>query len=483
MHKPSPDPEGHGTSRALDRRSFLKKSIQSGIAVGLWAAGGCATGSRSTLPNILLITLDTTRFDRLSCYGYSLPTSPNLDALAAESVLYTRAYSTSSWTLPAHASLFTGKLVSSHGAQKDPTGPLKLSAGIQGNKDWDQLRARGLSVDETTLAQILKQVGYDTSAVVAGPWMKKVFGLNRGFDYYDDNDIKKVSGRAAPEVTRNALHWLRSRDNAPFFLFLNYFDVHTPYVLPERDARMFMPEGGPDAYREYTDHMFSPAEERPAGYREFANYMYDAEIRYMDKYIGKLFDMMKSIGMYDNTMIIVTADHGEMMGEHGRRGHGKSLFEPEIHIPQFVKYPEGEVAHSVFDARTLVVDILPLILERIGAPIPSGIQGTLPDQRVDPIVAEVYPLEFFTSRGDFQAIWDGKYKFVLNSKGNHALYDLDADPDEMKNLVNEDAELAAELKSKLTTRLAALPKPGRAGPEQAVGEELSETLESLGYLE
>ena len=176
----------------MDRRSFIKTGLQSSLAAGLWVAGGCATPSRSSLPNILLITLDTTRYDRLSCHGYSLPTSPNLDALAAESVLYTRAYSTSSWTLPAHASLFTGKFVTSHGARKDPTGPLRLSSGIQGNKDWDNVRARGLSVEETTFAQILKRTGYDTGAVVAGPWMKKVFGLDRGFDQYDDDGIKKI---------------------------------------------------------------------------------------------------------------------------------------------------------------------------------------------------------------------------------------------------------------------------------------------------
>ena len=466
MHKPSPDPEGHGTSRALDRRSFLKKSIQSGIAVGLWTAGGCATGSRTSLPNVLLITLDTTRFDRLSCYGYSLPTSPNLDALAAESVFYTHAYSTSSWTLPAHASIFTGKLVSSHGAQKDPTGPLKFSTGIQGPENWNKIRAQGLSVDETTLAQILKSAGYNTGAVVAGPWMKKVFGLNKGFDYYNDYGIKKLHGRLAPSVTKAAMHWLQTRDtDNPFFLFLNYFDPHLPYFLPQEDANVFMSDD-----RSYTQN-------------ERLSLMYSAEIRFMDKHIGVLMDRLKQTGQFDNTMIVITADHGELWGEHGMMGHGKSLFEPEIHIPQFVKYPRGEVAHSVSDVRTQVIDIMPLILERLGTPSPSGIQGTLPGQGVHPLIAEVYPLEFFTSRGDFQAIWDGKYKFVLNSKGNHELYDLDADPDELKNLVDEDSARAAELKSKLTTRLAALPKPGRAGPDQTIGEELSETLEALGYLE
>ncbi|MCH7959788.1 MAG: sulfatase [Candidatus Hydrogenedentes bacterium] len=467
MRDLSPDRNDNLAPEGTNRRAFLKTSIQASLAAGLWVAGGCATAPRPSLPNVLLITLDTTRFDRLSCYGYTLPTSPNLDALAEQSVFYTRAYSTSSWTLPAHASLFTGKLVSSHGVQKDPSGPLRLSSVFSGHMDWDKVRARGLSTDETTLAQLLKQAGYDTGAVVAGPWMKKIFGLNKGFDFYDDDGIEKLNGRSGAEVTKAAVKWLRARDASnPFFLFLNYFDPHHPYILSRKDASVFMP----------TDRSYSETEK--------ADRLYAAEIRFMDQQIGLLMDRLKRTGQFDNTMIVITADHGELMGEHGKTAeHGHTLYEPEIRIPQFVKYPAGEVAQSVVDTRTQLVDIMPLILERIDVPTPSGIQGTLPGQGLHPLVVEVYPLELFSDKGNFQAILEDKYKFVRNSKGNHALFNLDDDPGEMKNLLHEDSARADALKSKLITRLAALPKPGRAGPEQEVGEELQETLESMGYLE
>ena len=157
-------------------RSFPRaRVIVAGAIATLAACGGGGTGVR---PNVVLITLDTARADHLGCYGYERNTSPNLDRMAAESVLYLDATSTASWTLPAHASLFTGKFTSSHGARYDAEGPLLLTSGIRGPKSWDKYRARGLSPEETTLAQLLGRSEYATGAVIAGPWMKRVFGLD-----------------------------------------------------------------------------------------------------------------------------------------------------------------------------------------------------------------------------------------------------------------------------------------------------------------
>jgi arylsulfatase len=187
----------------------------------------------SPRPNILLITLDTTRADRLGTYGYGKATSPNLDALAAKSVVYTSAVSTTCWTLPAHATLMTGKLTSSHGARLDPEGPISLAQAIQG--PTERYRARGLSPRERTLALVLGEEGYATAAVVASPWLKRIMGLDLGFASYDDDEIDQLGGRRATSVTASALRWLRSRpEHEPFFLFLNYFDPHGPYDPPER---------------------------------------------------------------------------------------------------------------------------------------------------------------------------------------------------------------------------------------------------------
>src|SRR5262249_10289738 len=148
----------------------------------------------------ILITLDTTRVDRLGCYGYAHPTTPNIDSIAEKSVIYTRAIAPSSWTLPSHASIFTGKFTTSHGAEYDPNGPLHLLDVIDGPQAWKSYRVRGIAKDEKTLPMHLKNAGYATGAVVAGPWLRKIFVLSKGFDYYDDSQITGLNGRTADQV-------------------------------------------------------------------------------------------------------------------------------------------------------------------------------------------------------------------------------------------------------------------------------------------
>jgi len=405
----------------------------------------------------MLLTLDTTRADSLGCYGYGRPTSPNLDRLASQSTQYTRAIASSSWTLPAHASIFTGKFTASHGACYDPEGPLLLSQAIEG--PWRQYRARGLSPQERTLAMILKEAGYATGAVVGGPWLKRVFGLDRGFDYYDDDQISEVNGRRADQITPTALRWIERGDQArPFFLFLNYFDPHAPYAPPEPFATRFT--GAPQELRS----------------------VYDAEIYFMDHHIGLLLDGLKKLDAYDRTLIIVTSDHGELLGEHGQFGHGNYLYQEELAIPVLVKYPAGEVQPGRSDLLVQPLDILPMILERLGIPRPSGIQGGLPPDLGHPIAAEVYPLDFSAPEGHWRALFHGDYKFLWNSKGKHQLFQLRDDPHEEANLIGREPERAQKMSSYLLKYLASLPSPGAAGPPTPVDEETLRALKSLGYV-
>jgi hypothetical protein len=169
---------------------------------------GCAPQSEATRANVLLITLDTTRADHLGCYGYMRETSPNIDRLARQSRVYTRAYATSSWTLPTHASLLTGKFPTSHGARWDAEGALILTDAIAGPNAWKNLRARGIAADEVTLGTVLQAEGYATAGFVAGPWMNRVFGLDAGFEHYDDSGIDRMNGRRADHLTSAALAWL-----------------------------------------------------------------------------------------------------------------------------------------------------------------------------------------------------------------------------------------------------------------------------------
>ena len=461
MSRPTPP-------RGLSRRELLKGGLYGGLAAGLAPSllvGGCSRRSRR--PHVILITLDTTRADHLSCYGYSRHTSPHLDRLAAESVLYENAFASSSWTLPSHAALFTGKFTASHGARYDPEGPLRLDRAIDAPASWEVFRARGLAPEEPTLAQLLREAGYATGAVLAGPWMKKIFGLNKGFDFYDDSSISSVSGRLAPEVTRSALRWIEAREEKPLFLFLNYYDPHSPCRPPERFAWTFVPPGPDPRGRRVT------LEERVA--------LYDGEILYMDRYIGQLVKELKARGLYDNALIVVTADHGELLGEHGRFGHGNYLHQEEIHVPFFVKYPAGEVGPARSPAAVQLVDVMALLCERLELPLPDGVQAGRPPDTGHPVVAEAYPLPVLSSDGHWRALLEGRHKLLWNSEGNHQLFDLEKDPGEKENLIASQPRRAEVMMGRLNGFLESLPQPG-PGPGGRVDEETSKSLESLGYL-
>jgi len=456
----------------ISRRSLLKGIcggiITGGLSVLPWS--GCRTRVRDGRVNIILITLDTTRADSLGCYGYERDTSPFLDTFANESVLYSRALATSSWTLPAHASLFTGKFTSSHGARYDPEGPFSLASALDPNSDnYKKHRARTISSQENTLAQILKDADYLTGAVVSGPWLKKVFRLNKGFDYYADDQINALNGKAAAEVTSQALRWLKRIGRDPFFLFLNYFDPHYPYSAPGDFCHAFLPaDGRPIAT------ITSPEEMRA---------LYDGEIRYMDYHIGQLFKNLKSLGLYDNSMIMVTADHGELFGEHGLLGHGNTLYQEELHIPLIVKYPGTELSAGQEDSPIQLIDILPMILNRLNMPLPQGIQGTVPPQITHPVFAEVYPLPFRDQyQGDWRALYEGTFKFLWNSKGEGLLFNLEEDPREAVNLIDRHGKRAQSMEDNMEKLLASLPKPGPAGPPQKIDEHTRDALKGLGYL-
>ena len=229
--------QSDATSRP-SRRDFIKKSAQVSLAASLFANWGCSPSQSPSPatrpPNVLLLSLDTTRADHLSCYGYPRKTSPTIDLLAESGVLYRNAISTSSWTLPAHASMFTGKFVTSHGARKYAEGDRTLDEAFGGGEFWSHYRVRTISQNEVLLPEILQKAGYSTGAVVAGPWLKKAFGLHRGFDYHDDDNIlglERQHKRLGTEVTSRALDWLTTIGDRPFFLFLNYFDPHVLTIV------------------------------------------------------------------------------------------------------------------------------------------------------------------------------------------------------------------------------------------------------------
>lgn len=451
----------------------MSRATLAALAAVLGLAG-CREADRATAPppaprpHVVVLSLDTTRADRLGSYGYARPTSPHLDRLAAESVLYTRAIAPSSWTLPSHASLFTGKLTTSHGAHYDPQGPLNLAGVIEGPREWSQYRARPLPETERTLAEILREAGYATGAVVAGPWLKRPFGLAQGFDYYDDDHVTTTDGRRADSVTDAALRWVERSAGRELFLFLNYYDPHGPYSPPEPYLSRFLAPGT------------RPSEGLPKG--EELQARYDAEILFMDEHIGRLVAGLRAAGIYEDALILVTADHGELLGEQGRLGHGQHLTQAEIHIPFFVRYPRGREGPRRVDSPVQLTDVVPMVTRALGLPPPSGIQGGVPPSIGHPVVAEVYPLPFDSPEGDWRALFDGSWKLLWNSQGRHGLYDLGQDPGERANLAGRNSERVARMASLLDRYLASLPRPGAAGPPRELDAATREALKALGYV-
>ena len=453
-------------------------------------AGEVSAAPAHSAASVLLITLDTTRFDHLGCYGYGRPTSPEIDLLARESLRFERVYSTSSWTLPAHASLLTGRAVSGHGAHYDEDGPLLLSEAFAGPAGLSAYRVRGLDAGVPNLASVLHARGYRTAAVIAGPWLKALFGLASGFDSYDDSGIDELNGRSGEAVTDAALAWLAGSGRAapkanasapasaerPFFLFLNYFDAHYPYRPPPDLRNRFLRDYG---------HARPEASEKDALITRTVA-LYDAEIRAADRAVGRLLSEADRHAWLDDAWIVLTADHGELLGEHGLWAHGKSLSEPEIRVPLLLRPPRDRRLQLDTRAALSLLDVMPTLLAQLGIEAPAGMQGrAIGSGDPSALLAEFYPLPVL-KRGKGWRVWiDGRWKFVEElGVGNH-LYDLQADPGEQRDRVAELPARAAALSARMNSYRSGIsrPRPDAARSERPVDEATRRALQALGYLQ
>jgi arylsulfatase A-like enzyme len=453
-------------TRRYTRRQVLAGAARVGAAAGASSLAAACRWRRHDRPNLLLITMDTTRADHLGCYGYPKPTTPHLDAMTAESTVYTRAVSPGTWTLPSHASLFTAKCPTSHGARYDPEGSLVLASAIPDRPGLSAYRVRGVAPTESTLAAVLGRAGYRTGGVAGGPWLKKVFGLGTGFEWWDDDDIGSVNGRIAADLNARALPWLETATE-PFLLFLNYFDAHAPFLPPPAFAEPFLTAPVPPGARPTPEQMLA---------------LYDGEIRYADHHFGDVIATLKRRNLYDRTWIIVTADHGELFGEHGLNGHGNAPYQEVIHVPFVSKPPLGDGGLGERSDRIQLTDVMPLVLERLGLPRPEGIQGGVPPKLARPLMAESYTLAAIYPGGDWLTIFDGDWKLMWNSRGRSELYDLATDPHEQTNVIAANAERAARMQRTMDGYLAALPRSQGPAPAQTIDEATRDALKSLGYI-
>lgn len=302
-------------------------------------------------PNVLLVVLDTLRADRLGCYGYERPTSPRIDAISRDGVLFERAWSAAPWTLPSHASLFSSLHAVEHGV---------FDASVR------------LPEEAETIAEVLFNAGYDTAAFTEAGYVRPELGLAQGFQRF------RCALAEVNETFDGAADWIEGQER-PFFAFVHTYKVHTPYD-PEGPARELLvrPYDGPLPENARVDDV--PAAHKAHDYTaEDARYLsdlYDAEIRELDDAFGDFMDRLRRAGALENTLVVITADHGEEFAEHGQFNHSNSLYEEQLRVPLILLPPgPGTFASLSGDVPAMAVDIAPTIAQVADAPVPPGWSG------------------------------------------------------------------------------------------------------------
>jgi arylsulfatase A-like enzyme len=484
--------------------------------------------SPKSKPNIVLVTMDTVRADHLSCYGYQRITTPNLDRLSQEGVLFKNAYATNSWTLPSHASIFTGMFPTKHGADHSSTPAQDIRTQKGEILRWKEMIAKSfskLSDDNHTLAEILSEKGYRTAGIIGGIFCNSIFGLDQGFDYYDDeipylntkffvvyhvvdhvfslDDFFTQYGylgkRIAADLNNSAFKWLEKNHEHPFFLFINYMDAHAPYLPPPPYDRYFGKDSKDIIVSRYAkgDSSFLTAEKNLinsvlAGShqltpeeREHIIVLYDGGIRYLDHYLGLLFAKLKALEIYDNTLIIISSDHGETFGEHHQMEHGRTLYEEVLRVPLIIRHPSAYLQRGVVEKRVSLVDLMPTILSFLRYPIPSGIDGENMEKSNHLLIAELFlgmSKKNHKGTSDLRALYEGKEKYIWASNGSNQLYNLEKDPQEEENLIEKFPSKAEAMQKSLDRWLSSF-KPLKAeGKKVAITKSTEEKLRALGYV-
>jgi arylsulfatase A-like enzyme/Flp pilus assembly protein TadD len=429
-----------GFVKAVRWRVVLVCGLVAAGAAGLWL-WRAVYRRPGHIRNVVLISIDTCRADYLSCYGYPRQTTPNIDRLAGRGTIFANVVSPVPITLPAHCSMLTGVIPPGH--------------GVHNNVRYK------LAESYVTLPEILRSKGFTTAAIVGAFVLDSQFGLDQGFDTYNDQfeesrDNVFGSDRPGGEVSRFALQWLNGHRNDRFFLFLHYYDPHTEYTPPEPFAS------------------------------KFADNPYAGEIAYADHCIGLVLERLKELRLYDSTLIVIVGDHGEMLGEHDEKEHGYFIYESAIRIPLIFKLPgqtRGQTVHQMAG----LIDITPTICGLLGVPIPAGLHGQDLSGylRQRPLPAEeryFYCESLMATRFDANpllGVTTGRWKYIHTTRPE--LYDLFQDPHETTNLVTEQVRQAQLLREFLEQTLQRAVSSAGADSEISLDSQSLARLESLGY--
>lgn len=430
------------------RRILAAAAIVAGLAAGWygwqdgWLGGRTASGPTS----VLLISVDTLRADRLGSYGYKAAATPVLDALAARGLRFEQATSVAPLTLPAHASLMSGTFPTFHGVRDN--GSFYVADSI------------------TTLAEVLQSRGYRTGGFVGAFVLDHRWGIAQGFDhYFDDFDLSQfemavgldAAQRPGSDVVDHALAWLADDRDRPFLAWVHLYDPHSPYTPPEPYGSRF------------------PATMQGA---------YDGEIASTDAQIGRLLDQLRTSGRLENTIVVVVADHGESLGEHGEQQHGFFIYDAAIHIPLIVAGP-GVPARAVPE-QVRIVDVMPTILDLVGADTPAAVQGVslMPLGRGEELellgFSESWYPRYHYGWSELTAVRDGRYKFIAAPR--RELYDTQADPGETHDLSASNPRMADALERGLRDMVARTAAAATPQTPRTVDPAVEERLRALGYV-
>jgi arylsulfatase len=455
---------------SVPERTRARLRLRARCVIALMLAGALAAVAcgRELRPNVLLISIDTLRADHLKAYGYERETAPSLTRLAEEGARFSSSYAQSSSTVPTHASLFTGRYPFQHGSYHV-----------------------GLPVPdaELTLAEILSQHGYRTFAGTTSIRFRGRTGFEQGFEVFDRFDELEKNERGAA-VTDRLLAWI-DEGQEPWFAFVHYFGPHQPYAPPEPYRSRWHPGLSipkPEGTSEYLylhnrpDRVVSPE------VLAYLRALYDGEIRYLDVELERLFAALTPAA---STLVVVTSDHGEEFKEHGGLSHAGRLHEELLRVPLLVWWPGQIAAGTQIEALVETIDVLPTVLELVGAGRPEALPGrsfgaellaadgaALRDGgRAGPVLSQLKAERWALAAN----VSGSRFKLVSREQGPHRLYDLSRDPGEQLNLIEERPDVAAELRA-LAARMGVSAK---AVDVQATGvsPEIRARLREIGYVE
>jgi tetratricopeptide (TPR) repeat protein len=408
----------------------VKRLFAAALVLGTLASCGRFTGAApSNRTPVILISIDTLRSDRLPAYGYDRVSTPNLDALRADSILYERAYSHCPLTLPSHASMLTGLLPADHGV-RDNVG-YRLDAKI------------------ATLPELLKKNGYATGAAISAFVLRRDSGIARGFDFYDD-DVEPIGkadaiGRVQREgrdTIAAASQWLDGVAGKPFFFFLHLYEPHTPYSAPEPFRS------------QYKDP-------------------YDAEIAHVDQIVGEFFESLKRRGVYDEAMIILLSDHGEGLNDHGEEEHGIFLYREALQVPLLVKLPRSHRKGENVSTPVQLADVHATVLAQTKSSDTKAVTlvGEIPSR---PIYSETYYPRLHFGWSDLHSLIEGDQHYIRAPIPE--LYDLAKDPAEKSNTLQDNRRTYIAMRTAIEPFVKKASAPANIDPEEAA------KLAALGYV-